>query len=192
MKVGYVRVSTKEQNTARQKVLMNQLGVERVYTDKVSGKSADRPELQKMLEFVREGDSVVVESISRFARNTKDLLELTEQLQKKNVQFVSQKESLDTNTPTGKFMLSVFGALAQLERENILERQAEGIAIAKAEGRMTGRPKKATTTFPTMYAEVKTGKKSASQAARELGIARSTWYRKAGEFERGDIEIDLG
>ena len=89
-------------------------------------------------------------------------------------------------------MLSVFGALAQLERENILERQAEGIAIAKAEGRMTGRPKKATSAFPAVYAEVKTGKKSASQAARELGIARSTWYRKASEYERGDIEIDLG
>ena len=184
MKVGYVRVSTREQNTARQDVLMDNLGVERIFSDKISGKSKDRPELQKMLEFVREGDIVIVESISRFARNTKDLLELTEQLEKKEVQFISKKESIDTSTPTGKFMLAVFGALAQLERENILERQAEGIAIAKAQGKMTGRPKKAIDSFPTIYAEVKNGSKSASQGARDLGISRSTWYRKAAEYDK--------
>ncbi|MBE7009245.1 MAG: recombinase family protein [Ruminococcaceae bacterium] len=192
MRVGYVRVSTKEQNTARQDVLMDQLGVEKVYTDKVSGKNTERPELQRMMEYVREGDVVVVESISRFARNTKDLLELTEQLEKKGVQFVSRKENLDTSTPTGEFLLSFFGALAQLERKNILERQAEGIAIAKAEGRMNGRPQKAVDTFADVYAEVKAGNKSASQGARELGIARSTWYRKAREFEKGEQEVDFG
>lgn len=120
------------------------------------------------------------------------MLELTDQLEKKGVQFISKKENIGTSTPAGKFMLSVFGALAQLERENILERQAEGIAIAKAEGRMTGRPKKAASSFPAAYTEVKAGRKSASQAAKDLGIARSTWYRKALEYERGDIVIDLG
>jgi DNA invertase Pin-like site-specific DNA recombinase len=143
------------------------------------------------MDFVREGDSLTVESISRFARNTKDLLELVDILEKKNVQFISQKESIDTSTPSGKFMLAVFGALAQLERENILERQAEGIAIAKAEGRMTGRPKKAVDTFESVYLEVKAGKKSASQGARELGIARSTWYRKAREYEGMQV-VDFG
>lgn len=192
MKIGYVRISTKEQNTARQDVLMEQLGVEQVFSDKVSGKNTERPELQRMMEFVREGDVVVVESISRFARNTKDLLDLTEQLERKGVQFVSKKESIDTSTPAGKFMLSVFGALAQLERENILERQAEGIAIAKAEGRMNGRPQKAVDTFADVYAEVKAGNKSASQGARELGIARSTWYRKAREIETVEQEVDFG
>lgn len=192
MKIGYVRISTKEQNTARQDELMKRLGVDKVYTDKVSGRNTDRPQLHDMLDFVRAGDVVIVESISRFARNTKDLLDLTEQLEKKGVQFISKKESIDTSTPAGKFMLSVFGALAQLERENILERQAEGIAIAKAEGRMTGRPKKATSSFPAVYMEVKAGRKSASQAARELGIARSTWYRKASAHMREDNEIDFG
>lgn len=192
MRVGYVRVSTKEQNTERQEALMDQLGVGRKYIDKVSGKNTERPELQRMMEYVREGDVVVVESISRFARNTKDLLELTERLEEKGVQFVSRKESIDTSTPAGKFMLSVFGALAQLERENILERQAEGIAIAKAEGRMNGRPQKAVDTFADVYAEVKAGSKSASQGARELGIARSTWYRKAREIEKGELEVDFG
>ena len=184
MKVGYVRVSTKEQNTARQEVLMQELGLDRVYLDKVSGKNTDRPELQKMMDFVREGDVVIVESFSRFVRNTRDLLDLTDQLKQKQVQFISMKENIDTETPQGKLMLTLFAALAEFERDCILERQAEGIAIAKAEGRMTGRPKKAVDLFPTVYSEVKSGLKSASQGAKELGISRSTWYRKALELER--------
>ena len=134
MKVGYIRVSTQEQNTIRQEVLMQALDVEQVFIDRMSGKNLARPELQKLLAFVRTGDCVIVESISRFARNTRDLLELIERLQSKQVQFVSKKEAIDTTTPTGKFMLTVFGAVAELEREYILQRQREGIAIAKENG----------------------------------------------------------
>ena len=183
MKVGYVRISTREQNTARQDVLMEQLGVERVYTDKLSGKNTERPELQKMMDFVREGDVVVVESFSRFARNLRDLLDLTETLEKKGVQFISQKERIDTSGPAGRLMLQIFGALAEFERETILERQAEGIAVAKAEGRMNGRPKKAVDTFEDVYRDYEDKKISASEGARRLGIARSTWYRKVKEYE---------
>lgn len=190
MKVGYVRVSTREQNTSRQDVLMEQLGVERVFTDQMSGKSKDRPELQKIMEFVREGDILVVESISRFARNTKDLLDLTATLKAKGVQFISKKESIDTNTPAGKFMLTVFGAMAELEREYILERQREGIEVAKAEGRMKGRPKKQIDDFESIYNDVKAGKLSAAKASKQLNISRSTWYRKVEEFKR-DQEIDF-
>lgn len=189
MKVGYVRVSTREQNTARQDELMKRLGVEKVYTDKVSGKNTDRPELHKMMDFVREGDALVVESISRFARNTRDLLELTSALEVKGVQFISQKESIDTSTPTGKFILTLFAALAELERESILERQAEGIAIAKAEGRM-GRPRLAVDTFESAYHDVKAGKLSATKAAKQIGISRSSWYRKVKEIEDNQ-EIDF-
>ena len=103
MKIGYVRVSTEEQNTARQEVLLHELGVDEIFSDKASGKSADRPELKRMMGYVRTGDTVIVESISRFARNTRDLLELTEQLTAKQVEFVSKKEAIDTTTPTGKF-----------------------------------------------------------------------------------------
>ena len=183
MKVGYVRISTREQNTARQDVLMEQLGVERVYTDKLSGKNTERPELQKMMDFVREGDVVVVESFSRFARNLRDLLDLTETLKKKGVQFISQKERIDTSGPAGRLMLQIFGALAEFERETILERQAERIAIAKEEGRMNGRPKKAVDTFEGVYRDWKAGKISAAAGARKLGISRSTWYRKAEDWE---------
>lgn len=107
MKVGYIRISTKEQNTARQDELMKKLGVEKVYTDKMSGKNTERPELHKMLDFVREGDSLTVESISRFARNTRDLLDLTATLNAKGVQFISQKENIDTNTPIGIFKIAL-------------------------------------------------------------------------------------
>ena len=126
MKIGYIRISTTDQNTARQEVLMKELNVEQVFIDRMSGKNIDRPELKKMMSFVREGDTVIVESISRFARNTKDLLDLVEQLTAKRVEFISKKEAIDTTTPTGKFMLTVFGAVAELEREYILQRQREG------------------------------------------------------------------
>lgn len=132
MKIGYIRVSTQEQNTMRQEVLMQELGVDEVYIDRLSGKNTDRPELKKMMDYVRKGDTVIVESISRFARNTRDLLELIEKLSEKGVEFVSRKEAIDTTTPTGKFMLTVFGAVAELEREYILQRQREGSVSAKA------------------------------------------------------------
>ena len=125
MKIGYIRISTMDQNTARQEVLMQELGVEQVFIDRMSGKSMDRPELKRMLSFVRTGDTVIVESISRFARNTRDLLELVERLTSKGVEFVSKKEAIDTTTPSGKFMLTIFGAVAELEREYILQRQRE-------------------------------------------------------------------
>ena len=139
MKIGYIRVSTQEQNIARQEVLMQELGVDAIYIDQCSGKNTDRPQLKKMLSYVRKGDTVIVESISRFARNTRDLLDLVERLTAKGVEFVSKKEAIDTTTPTGKFMLTIFGAVAELEREYILQRQREGIAIAKEQGKYTGR-----------------------------------------------------
>ena len=131
MKIGYIRVSTQEQNTIRQEILMERLGVDELYIDRASGKNAQRPELQKMMEYVRRGDTVIVESISRFARNTRDLLELVERLAGKGVEFISQKEAIDTTTPTGKFMLTVFGAVAELEREYILQRQRKELRLQK-------------------------------------------------------------
>ena len=142
MKIGYVRVSTEEQNTARQEIMLRELGVDELFIDKASGKNADRPELRRMMEYVRRGDTVIVESISRFARNTRDLLDLVERLTEKQVEFVSRKEAIDTTTPTGKFMLTVFAAVAELEREYILQRQREGIAIARTQGKYRGRPAK--------------------------------------------------
>lgn len=186
MKIGYVRVSTEEQNTARQELLMQQLGVEKVFLDKASGKSKDRPGLDEMMAFVREGDTVIVESISRFARNTKDLLNLVEKLSDKKVEFVSKKEAIDTTTPTGKFMLTVFGACAELEREQILQRQAEGIAVAKAQGKYKGRKpiEVDEALFTEQYRAWKNGETAPKFMIKKLGISKATFYRKVKEYEQ--------
>lgn len=170
---------------------MKSLGVDKIYIDKMSGKNTERPALLEMMGFVREGDSVVVESISRFARNTKDLLELTEQLSNKHVQFISQKENIDTDTPAGKFMLTIFGAVAELEREYIRQRQREGIEIAKELGKYKGRPAKQLHTFDEIYQQWKSGNVTAAAASRQLNISRSTFYRKIQEHEEDNKPIDF-
>ena len=178
MKIGYIRVSTQEQNTMRQEALMEALGVDEVYIDRMSGKNTNRPELQKMMEYVRKGDTVIVESISRFARNTRDLLELVEQLTAKGVEFVSKKEAIDTTTPTGKFMLTVFGAVAELEREYILQRQREGIAIAREQGKYKGRKPIVAPEFEQVTAKWRSGAITAAEAMRTLHVSKSTFYRR--------------
>ena len=181
MKIGYVRVSTQEQNTIRQELLMESLGVDEVYIDRMSGKSTDRPELKKLMEYVRRGDTVIVESISRFARNTRDLLELVERLSAKGVEFVSKKEAIDTTTPSGKFMLTIFGAVAELEREYILQRQQEGIAIAKANGIYKGRRPIQRPEFPQVAELWREGKITAVEAMRRLDMKPRTFYRRVKE-----------
>ena len=178
MKIGYVRVSTLEQNTLRQEILMGELGVDELFIDRASGKNTDRPELQKMMGYVRKGDTVIVESISRFARNTRDLLDLMEQLTSKEVGFISKKEAIDTATPTGKFMLTIFGAVAELEREYILQRQREGIIIAKKAGKYTGRKPIVHPDFERVVTRWRSGEISAVDAMRRLNMKPSTFYRK--------------
>ena len=195
MKIGYIRVSTKEQNTIRQELLMQDLGVEKVYIEKISGKNTNREQLKEMLEYVREGDVVVVESISRFARNTKDLLELIEILEQKKVNFISKKETIDTSTPQGKFMLTVFGAMAELEREYTLERQKEGIAampvdektgkkVSLKTGKATGRPN---AEYPSNWNEVynqwKNGDIKAVKAMELLELKKTTFYKLVKQYE---------
>lgn len=178
MKIGYIRVSTREQNPLRQEVLMETLGVEQIYLDQMSGKSRDRPQLKEMMSFVRQGDTVIVESISRFARNTRDLLELVGQLHTKGVEFVSQKEAIDTSTPTGKFMLTVFGAVAELEREYLLQRQREGIELARRQGKYKGRKSIVHPDFDQVCTRWRRGELTAVQAMKQLGMSKSTFYRK--------------
>ena len=185
MKIGYMRVSSSTQKLDRQEVIMEKLSVDRIYVDVQSGKNTSRPNLQKMLFEIQNGDTLIVESISRFARNTKDLLSLIEQLEEKGVKFVSQKENIDTSTPNGKFMLTIFGAVAQLERDYLLQRQKEGIAIAKAKGKYRGRKaieideKK----FQRLYKEWKSEKLSSKHFMLDMGIKPNTFYRRISEFE---------
>lgn len=184
MNIGYIRVSTEEQNPARQQALLRELGVDEIFLDKASGKDTDRPELKRMLAYVRKGDTVIVESISRFARNTRDLLELVEQLTAKEVEFVSKKEAIDTTTPTGKFMLTVFAAVAELEREYILQRQREGIALAKEQGKYRGRaPLSLPDNFDAVVARWRRGEITAREAMRRTGLRPNTFYRKVRQHE---------
>jgi DNA invertase Pin-like site-specific DNA recombinase len=186
MLVGYVRVSTEEQNTQRQTELLESLGCTKIFIDTASGKDRRRVELERLMDFVREGDIVVVESISRFARNARDFLNLTCRLEEKSVDFISQKESIDTSTPTGKFMMTVFAAVAELEREYTLGRQREGIEIAKRLGKYKGRKPLSFPDFDKYYRMVQHGEMKVSEAQRRLGITPTTWYRRVRVLKRYD------
>ena len=183
---SYVRVSSLDQNPDRQLDAMTALGIspERIFIDRQSGKNTARPQLQKLLARVKPGDTVIVESVSRFARNTRDLLELVEQLTSKGVEFVSQKERIDTTTPTGKFMLTVFGAVAELERGYILQRQAEGITAARRRGVHLGRPvKDAPESFGELAAKWERGQIRLAEVLSICQMSKTTFYRRLREYK---------
>lgn len=184
--IGYARVSTEEQNTARQ--LHSFEGytekIKKVFIDKMSGKDTNRPELQAMLNYVREGDVVVVSEFSRLARSTRDMLQIVQELTDKGVGLISLKESVDTGTPQGRFMLTIFAALAELERETILQRQREGIAIAKQQGKYKGRK-------PIPYDEAKVraectkwrnGEQNAVATMKKLDMTKNRFYKIVKEL----------
>lgn len=183
MIVGYVRVSTVEQNESRQMVTMEKYQVEKIYEEKVSGKDANRPELQEMLGFVREGDTIVVHDFSRLARSTKDLLNIVELLESKKVRIISAKEKIDSREPTGKLMLTMIGAINEFERANMLERQREGIAIAKAEGKYRGGQVKKIKDFESHYNRYMSREISKSALAKELNVSRPTLDKLIKEHE---------
>ena len=183
MNVGYIRVSTVDQNEARQLEALEKCNIEKYFTEKVSGKNTDRPEFQKMMEFVREGDSIYVLDFSRLSRSTADLLKIVDQLKDKGVRLISLKESLDTDTPQGKLMLTMIAAINEFERQNLLERQREGIDIAKREGRYKGRKPKNLIEFDEVYAAWKSGEVTAVEACKTLGISRSSFYQRVKVHE---------
>ena len=173
-------VSSLDQNIARQKQMAKENKAEKIFIDKMSGKNTkDRPQLNKMLEFARAGDVVMCESFSRIARNTIDLLTILDKLKKKKVSFVSLKEKVDTASASGKFVVTIFAGLAELEREYIRARQAEGIAIAKKQGKYHGRPAKEydKKKFKEAVALVKHGEKTATEVIKEFKITPTTYYR---------------
>lgn len=173
--IAYVRVSTVEQNESRQIESLNRYDINKWFTEKVSGKDTNRPQLQAMLDYIREGDTVYIHDFSRLARSTKDLLSIVEQLQEKGVQLISAKENLDTNTATGKLMLTMIAAINEFERQNLLERQKEGIAIAKKEGKYKGRkPIEADQKFKEQYQRYLAREINKTELAKILGVSRPT------------------
>lgn len=184
MNISYVRVSTVEQNEGRQLEGLKNYNIDKWFTEKVSAKDTDRPQLKTMIDFAREGDTIYIWDFSRLARSTKDLLEIVEELTNKGVHLKSVKENLDTSTPTGKLMLTMIGAINEFERANLLERQREGIAIAKEKGAYKGRKK---IDFPHNWEEVynkwKTREITGTKAMELLELKRNTFYNLVKEYE---------
>jgi len=177
MKIAYVRVSTVEQNEERQIEGLSKFGIDKWYIEKVSGKNTDRPELQKMLSEVQAGDIVYVHDFSRLARSTRDLLNIVEKLNFNNIHVVSNKENIDTSTPSGKLMLTMIGAIYEFERTNMLERQAEGIAIAKRENKYKNCGRKKMKLTDVQLASIEkyySGAINKSQLADEIHVSRPT------------------
>ena len=186
---GYARVSTAEQNEARQVEALEAAGIERgnIFTDKASGKNTDREGLRKLMNTVKAGDEVFIVSLDRLARSTEDLLRIVRELEKRGVELRSNDKRVDVTTPEGKFFLTMLGAVAEFERSMMLERQREGIAIAKREGKYSknhGHEKRVDDSMLRgIYEQIKDGSMTKSAAAEKLGISRPTLDRKLKALE---------
>jgi len=177
-RIAYIRVSTIEQNTESQKALLANNSINKFFEEKISGKNADRPQLKALLEYVREGDTVYVKDLSRLARNTKDLLDIVEYLTRKGVALRSLKESIDTSSHFGKLMITFLAAIYEFERANLLERQRDGIAVAKLKGKYKGRKKvDKPANFDEVYKKWLSREIKSIAAIRELKISEYAFYK---------------
>ena len=180
MKIGYARVSTKEQNLDRQIDALMAAGCEKVFSDKMSGTKFDRPELLMMQSQLRDGDSVVIDKLDRLGRSLKDLIAIVQRFQDRGVSFISLKDNMDTSTPSGKLIFHIFASLAEFESDLISERTKAGLSAARARGRLGGRPKglsdnakRSALAAETLY---KQGEHSVSEICLQLGISKPTLY----------------
>ena len=189
--IGYARVSTQDQNLERQIDALNAYGIDRLYQEKMTGTRQHRPELDAMLSRLEEGDTVVVESLSRLGRSTKDLLTLIDLFESKKVKLVSLKENIDTSTSTGRLLLTVLSALSQFERDVIVERTNEGLAAARARGRKGGRPKVADTKIRQALKLYDTKQYSLKEIESLTGVKASTLYRRLKD-EKKNLYVKNG
>lgn len=175
-RVGYARVSSKDQNLDSQRDLLQTAGCERIFEDKISGVKESRPEWDRLLEFLRDGDTVVVAELSRMTRSLMHLLSLVKEFEQRGVQIVSLREHIDTSTATGRAFLSILGAINQMERELKSERAAAGRASAKARGRTGGRPRTDATKLENARVLYQNSDKSAAEVCSAFGIGRRTFF----------------
>lgn len=184
--IAYVRVSTVEQNEARQLAALKPHNIDKWFTEKVSGKNTDRPQFKAMMDYVREGDTIYIEDFSRVARNVRDLLDIVDMLTGKSVALISLKERIDTSTPQGRLMLTMIGAIDEFERTNLLERQREGIACAKSKGVYKGRKAiQKPTQWEEVYSKWKQREITANKAMETLGLKRNAFYNFVNEERAG-------
>ena len=186
--VAYIRVSTIDQNEARQKVALQKYNIDRWFIEKASGRDANRPKLQEMLEFIREDDVVYVEEFSRLGRSTADLLMIVRKIEDAGARFVSLKEQFDTTTPAGRLQMTMMAAIAEFERDVILERQREGIAIAKAAGKYKGRKEITIPNIGEYYKKYMTRQGTKVSIAAELGISRTTLDRLFSKYKEDQMK----
>ena len=178
MLIGYKRCSTQEQKLDRQTDILNQYGVDKIFEEKITGTKRDRQELNKMLEMLREGDIVVVTDLTRLSRSTKDLFEIVETINNNGAEIKSLKESwLDTTTPQGKLLFTIFAGLAQFERDLIADRTKEGLASAKKRGKVLGRPKKFQDKKETILNMYNSNDYSINDIINATGISKTSLYR---------------
>lgn len=182
--IAYVRVSTLEQNEARQREALQPYNIDKWFVEKASGKDTKRPKLQEMLEYIREDDTVYVEEFSRLGRSTADLLATVKQIEDTGAKFISLKEKFDTHTPAGKLQMTMMAAIAEFERSMILERQREGIAIAKREGKYKGRKAVSVPNIGEYYQKYMSRQATKTSIAEELGISRTTLDKLFKEHEQ--------
>ena len=181
--IAYVRVSTAEQNEDRQLKALEAYSIDEWFAEKISAKDVNRPKLQELIRYVRKGDTVYVLDFSRLARSTSDLLNIVKKIEEKGAHIISLKENFDTSTPTGKLMMTMMAAIAEFERENLLERQREGIAVAKAAGKYKGRNKIEIPDFKEYYDLYMRRRITKSGIAKKLKVSRPTVDRLISEFE---------
>lgn len=185
--IAYIRVSTTEQNDARQKEALDKYDIDKSFVEKITAKDTNRPEFQAMMDYVREGDTIYIKDFSRIARSTRDLLDIVEKLNTKDVKLISLKENLDTKTPTGKLMLTMIGAIYEFERTNLLERQREGIAIAKRAGKYKGRKEIAPPdNFTEVYNLWKNRSITGREAMKRLNLKINTFYKLVKNYRKGN------
>lgn len=185
--IAYIRVSTVEQNEARQKEALQPYNIDKWFIEKASGKDTNRPVLQELLEYIREDDTVYVEEFSRLGRSTADLLSIVQQIEDLGAKFVSLKENFDTKTPAGKLQMTMMAAIAEFERAMILERQREGIEIAKRAGKYKGRKKINVPEIEAYYERYMTRQGTKTSIAAELGISRTTLDKLFREYEENRL-----
>lgn len=181
--IAYIRVSTVDQNEARQREALQTYHIDKWFIEKASGKDTNRPKLQEMLEYIREDDTVYVEEFSRLGRSTADLLAIVQQIEDLGAKFISLKEKFDTHTPAGKLQMTMMAAIAEFERAMILERQREGIEIAKRAGKYKGRKKISVPDIGTYYNRYMTRQATKTMIAAELGVSRTTLDKLFKEYE---------
>ncbi len=175
--IAYIRVSSVEQNDSRQREALKDKNIDKWFCEKISGKDMNRPKLQEMLEFIREDDTVYVSEFSRLGRSTLDLLNIVNEIEHQGAKLVSLKENFDTSTPAGRLQVTMLAAISQFEREMILERQREGIALAKAQGKYKGKPKIVVPNIDEYYQRYMRREESISSIAEKLNVSRDTVYR---------------